>query len=355
MHTLNLPACSAPLVLMASIVVSLGACGTSVPTSPDPPEPPPTFDYPLDDILRLQHLQAKASHNSYHVAPPDSSLPESNYTHVPLDEQLGKQGVRHLELDLHYDWDTGEFAVYHTPFFDDSTNCPELTQCLSVIKAWSDAHRAHHPITVQLDIKDPAQSAATIEGYFDALHAAILSVWPADRILTPDEVQGAYPTLRDAVKTEGWPVLGALRGRILFTLYNLHDSFGDAYTHGETSLAGRMIFARAATADDPYAAIVHVDDPVALSDAISSLISANMLVRTHADALMVEPLANDTSRLDVALSTGAQFIATDVPGPVDGLEYWVDIPGGTPSRCNPVLAPAECTSAAVEDPGFVGP
>jgi hypothetical protein len=353
MQSLTLPARSATVVLLASLAASLGACGTSAGPPPDPPEPPPSFDYPLDDTLRLQHLQIKASHNSYHVAPPDSSLPENHYTHVPLDAQLGDRGVRHLELDLHYDWDSGEFSVYHVPFVDDGTNCPELKQCLSLIKGWSDTHRAHHPITVQLDIKDPVPAA--IEDYFDALHSTILTVWPADRILTPDEVQGTYATLAEAVKAEGWPTLGALRGHILFTLYNHGDGFGDAYTRGKTSLAGRMAFARAATSDDPYAAILHFDDPVGGAASIAAAISENMLVRTHADAVMVEPLANDKSRLEAALASGAQFIATDIPGPVDGLEYWVDVPAGTPSRCNPVLAPAQCTSTAVEDPQFVGP
>jgi hypothetical protein len=30
-----------------------------------------------------------------------------------------------------------------------------------------------------------------------------------------------------------------------------------------------------------------------------------------------------------------------------------DIPGGTPSRCNPVTAPANCRSADIEDPSLL--
>jgi hypothetical protein len=80
-----------------------------------------------------------------------------------------------------------------------------------------------------------------------------------------------------------------------------------------------------------------------------------MLVRTRADWDLVQPLAGDTSVRDAALAGGAHFISTDFPAPVDGIDYWVDIPGGTPSRCNPITAPPECTAEAVEDPAFVGP
>ena len=72
-----------------------------------PPEPEPTFDYPLDDVLRLNHLQAKSTHNSYHIEGEESGIPDWAYTHAPLDVQLGEQGVRHFELDL-YRSESGE-------------------------------------------------------------------------------------------------------------------------------------------------------------------------------------------------------------------------------------------------------
>ena len=37
-------------------------------------------------------------------------------------------------------------------------------------------------------------------------------------LITPDDVQGRYPTLREAVLKHGWPTLGASRGRFLFAL-----------------------------------------------------------------------------------------------------------------------------------------
>ena len=46
----------------------------------------------------------------------------------------------------------------------------------------------------------------------------------------------------------------------------------------------------------------------------------------------------------------AHLVSTDYPAKVDGLEYWVDIPGGTPARCNPITAPNWCQSTDIEDP-----
>ena len=43
----------------------------------------------------------------------------------------------------------------------------------------------------------------------------------------------------------------------------------------------------------------------------------------------------------------------DFPAPVAGVPYHVEMPGGSPSRCNPITAPAECTAKAIEDPAFV--
>ena len=50
-------------------------------------------DYPMDDTLRMNHLQGLGTHNSYHLQPDVDILPW-RYSHLPLDEQLGEQGVR---------------------------------------------------------------------------------------------------------------------------------------------------------------------------------------------------------------------------------------------------------------------
>ena len=335
-----------------SLAIALTACGGSSEGGLD--TTPPSFEYPLDDVLRLHHVQAKATHNSFRLANPDLSGPAYAVDHAPLDVQLSEQGVRSFELDLRYDEGLGEFKVAHVPLLDEGSTCPTLGACLRVVKRWSDAHPAHMPLSILLDLKDLAPGADAVEAYFGTLHEVILGVWPANRVVTPDEVRGAYATLGEAVKTEGWPTLGKLRGRVIFTMYNLNDGFGTAYSREGTSLSGRLAFTRTVPTD-PHAAWTLYDDPTVTYDLIEEAAAANMLVRTRAEMDLAAALVGDTTVRDAALAGPAHLVTTDVPAPVDGSTYYVDVVGGTPARCNPVTAPAECTSEAVEDPRFMKP
>ena len=87
-----------------------------------------------------------------------------------------------------------------------------------------------------------------------ALEKEILSVFPRELLVTPDDVKGSAPTLRTAVTTTGWPTLGAARGRVLFYL-DRSDAYRDAYTHGRKDLDGRLMFADA-DESDPFAAVL---------------------------------------------------------------------------------------------------
>jgi hypothetical protein len=202
---------------------------------------------------------------------------------------------------------------------------------------------------IQLELKDTFPGAGDpVEKYFADVHAEIQAVWPGERIITPDKIQGTAATLGEAVASKGWPTLGELRGKVLFMLDD-EGEYRNAYTRGLTSTQGRIIFADSASGD-PFAAVAVMNDPVADASAITAAVAANMLVRTRADADVVEPSTGDTSRRDAALMSGAHFVSTDFPAPVDGYQYIVEIPNGTPSRCNPVAAPAECAPDLIESP-----
>ena len=308
-------------------------------------EADPAFDYPLDDELRVHHLQAKATHNSYHLS--DSEVAEWQYSHAPLGIQLDELGVRQLELDIYYVG--GELLVQHVPHADPLSVCPTLPDCLAEVEAWSSDHPAHHLLVIQIEVKDTVQPE--IDLALEAMELQLAASWPAGRVLTPDEVRGERATLADAVAEDGWPTLGATRGRVMFAI----DDRGEArarYLDGAPNLEGRHAFVSSQPAD-PFAAFAVLNDPVADADAIADALAAGMLVRTRADADVVEPAAGDTARRDAALASGAQFVSTDFPAPVDGIDYHLDIPGGAPSRCNPVTAPADCTAQDIEDPAFL--
>lgn len=315
------------------------ALGAPMPrTTPAPPAGP------MDTVLRLNHLQALGTHNSYHLAPPNP-IDDWNYTHLPIAQQLETQGVRKIELDVSWDARCGRLEVFHILNVDDRTTCRVFTDCLAAVRTWSDAHPAHHPIFIQIEPKDPVYEMDR-EARAEAIDREIRAVFPESLIITPDSVQGDAATLRDAVTTRGWPTLGAVRGKVLFFI-DRSDGFRDVYTHGGRDLRGRAAFIDS-DATHPYAAVQILNGPVRDAMEISTAVRAGYLVRTMSDPSFDLIRMNDRTTADAALASGAHIVSTDHPAPVMGIEFAVTIPGGTPSRCNPLVAPMGCTSAAIE-------
>lgn len=312
------------------------------------PEPFQRDGPPLDEVMRVNQLQAKATHNSYHLKNPDPGYGAWQYNHAPLDEQLRSQGVRGFELDTQLSATTDRFEVVHLPGLDDGTTCRVFADCLSALKGWSDQNPRHHLLFVQIEPKD-VPPADDPEPYFARLEQEVLAVWPRSRLVTPDDVRGASPTLRDAVLDTGWPTLGATRGKLLLFIDNSRE-FRAGYTHGGRDLNGRLMFVDA-DVDAPYAGVLILNDPGA---EVSEAVELGFIVRTRADADMHEALTANTTRRDAALASGAQIISTDFPVSVPGIDYEVIIPGGTPSRCNPLVAPRGCQSLHIENPGRLG-
>jgi len=308
--------------------------------------------YPLDDVLRVNHLQAKGTHNSYHLAPPYDDVPELNYSHVPIPEQLESQGVRKVELDVWYDASARVHRVLHIPLVDEGTTCELLADCLEDIAGWSETHPGHHPIFVQIEPKDQFMEDVA-EVWFEDLEAAILATWPATRVIAPDDVLGEAASLAEAVATFGWPTLGEVRGKVLFFLNETGD-WRDFYTYDGSDLHGRLVFVDGAL-DAPYAVVNVLNDPIGDAAAIADALARGHLVRTRTDPGVEGVEAGDLTIAQAALASGAQVLSTDYPVPHGGSGYVVEIPGGTPSRCNPVTAPPECTSLAVEDPDLLAP
>jgi len=305
-------------------------------------------------------VQVLASHNSYHLEPDFViSDPAAEYSHAPLSEQLEREGIRGFELDVLNGPHDGEFQVGHTPQIDANTNCTPLTQCLAAVKAWSDANPGHVPIFILVEPK---------VGSLDRVLDPRLGDWDADGIerldrqvrkslgttlLTPDDVRGRAKTLRGAVLGRGWPSLQRSRGKVVVAL-NADGGLRADLLRRHPSLEGRAMFV---TADPkaPSAAIIKIDDPK--PKRIRDLVEQGFIVRTRSDADLEEARARDTRRREKALDSGAQIVSTDfaVPIPKIGGHFVVQIPGGTPARCNPIVAPRRCRSADVENPRYLAP
>ncbi len=336
-----------------------------------------------DDAVRWNQIQVIGTHNSYHLAPlpsvraliaaaGETRAEALDYSHPPLAEQLSTQGVRQIELDLFHDPQGARYAepaarkilrgmgrdpgddpdangvlrhpgmkVLHVPDVDYRTSAPTLVAALKQVRSWSLAHPRHVPIMILLELKEDSEAVLPTRPLpfdrqaLETLETEILSVFPRVEIITPEEVRGSFATLAEAVRTQGWPGLDAVRGRVMFALDN-EDRVRDLYLEMHPKLLGQLCFASVAESH-PQAAWFKINDPVSQFDRIRRLVGAGFLVRTRADADTRQARSNNPTQRDKALASGAQFISTDYPVPDRRLSpYCVQFSHRVVARRNPV-------------------
>jgi hypothetical protein len=294
--------------------------------------------------LRLNQIQVKGTHNSYHQV--KVPLEQWNYAHAPLDQQLEEQGVRQLELDVHWDGDRGLFTVFHMPIADNASSCDTFVECLTVVKGWSDAHPDHQPLFILVEPKDDVDRWK-IEGHYGDLDAEIFSVWPRQRLIMPDDVRGGRETIEEGVLLDGWPLLEDCRGKALFVMLD-QSQHATNYLADDPNLTGRPLFV-SAEEGEPWAAYIEVGNPLSGQAEIQRLVQKGYLLRTAADGTEPDQRPDNPQRAAAAIASGAQLISTDFPspGPLPD-DYWFQLPGGSPWLCKPLVAPADCQPSDVE-------
>lgn len=326
----------------------------------------------------MSDVQAIGSHNSYKLAIPANELAlltaqsaewgaALDYAHIRLFKQLNL-GMRQLELDVFHDPDGGRysdpllpkmagasfdnpalnhpgFKVLHVQDVDPRSSCDLFVECLIEIKAWSETNPDHAPLLVLINAK---QAAIDLPGAvvplpfdgaaFDALDAEIRSIFGENALLTPDDVRGSAPTLRDAVLSGGWPSLDGAWGNIFFAL-DEPEQVVDVYRRGETSLQGHAMFVNSSDPGADDAAYFTINDPIRDGAVIAERVQAGFIVRTRADANTMEARKGDDSRLNAALASGAQYISTDYYQPRrEWSDYAAVLPEGKTMRVNPLAA-----------------
>jgi hypothetical protein len=344
---------------------------------------------------KITEIQLVGTHNSYHsgISPNEmanlrklnpAAADSLDYRHPSLETQLN-DGVRQLEIDIYGDTKGGLFAhplgpalaakaglpadppfdalelmskagfkVLHVQDIDYRSNCEPFTNCLTIIRNWSQAHPGHLPIFVLVENKDGQprlEGGAVPEPLtaetFDALDSEIRSVFRPVEMITPDMVRRDHKTLNEAVLTDGWPTLDKARGKVIFLLDQRR--VGPLYTKGHPSLEGRVLFTNAAPGT-PDAAFTECNDSVRDPALVPGLIRQGYLVRTMTDPGAAGVRANDTARRDASIRSGAQILSTDYPaGEAATSGYFVTVrPEGETrpnARCNPVLQAANCKIA----------
>lgn len=329
------------------------------------------------DQLPINALQAVGTHNSYKLAIPPAEMallraiaPAQasglDYAHPPLIEQLAA-GARQLEIDIFNDPEPGRYArplglrmapgtdpydvallsapglkVMHVQDIDYRSSCVLFTGCLAEVAAWSKAHPDHVPLLILLNLKEgnalPAPGAVAPVAFdaaaMDVVDAEIRRVFGPESLITPDSVQGAYPSLKAAVAAGAWPNLAKGRGRVMFALDAPRHQV-DLYRGERSSLEGRVMFVNIPETEDA-AGYITLNDPLAQAERIAAAVAAGLMVRTRADADTVEARQNDGARREAAFAAGAQYISTDYMTPDVRLsDYQVVLPGGGAARLNP--------------------
>lgn len=394
---------TACVALLLAFALFAGSCSdgdsdSASSTTEDPAGDGSASELPGDD-LALNQIQVLGSHNSYHLpavpevaAGIEALVPALwdtiSYEHQPLPVQLEDYGIRQFELDTYADPDGGlystpaalellgvetttveglsepGFKVAHIADIDYNTTCLTFVACLEEVQEWSSANPEHVPVMIMVETKgDDLRSGDSDFGIdidtlgvefarppemtaelFEDLEAEVLSVFDESEIITPDDVRGDAPTLDEAVTTEGWPTLGESRGKVMFSLVDTGDD-RELYVEESPNLEGRIFFT-SSEPGRPDAAFIRVDDSLANGAELQADAEAGYLIRTRTDEPGIHAVANDVTLRDSAFASGAQYLSTDfyVADPETG--YVVQLPGGVVARCNPVTAPADCTTVS---------
>lgn len=331
------------------------------------------FFQKLEGMIEAMPPERRALMKEEHPNP--ISIAEGfNYAHDDLVSQLNL-GLRSLELDLNPDPEGGHYLhptgyallgekgaqallpidresltkpglkVFHVVDFDFRSHCTLFTQCLQQIRTWSDANPGHVPLFILIEAKNQALplfpgatpaipfSAAS----FDEIDKDILSVFPRDRVIAPDDVRGDFSTLNAAVRGGNWPTLGHARGKVMFLMITANGPQGaEGYLAGHPSLRGRMAFLRAEPGED-HAAFLMFDNALVREQDIRRYVGEGYLVRTRSDIETYEAKTNDHTRERAAFASGAQIVSTDFEraGSTYATPYKVELPGGEAARIAP--------------------
>jgi hypothetical protein len=240
------------------------------------------------------------------------------------------------------------FKVIHVLDVDYRSSCLALLDCLNQVAQWSQSHPRHLAIFITLrinDIKTPMPGAtaphACDEAALNALDAEIRAAFPASQMITPDQIQGNYASLREAATANAWPKLAQARGKVIFVLID-SAARAKAYRGTRKSLEGRAMFLAAGQAS-PLAAFLSIPDPVKDGARIRQAVRDGLIVLTRADDETREARENNDARRAAAFASGAQIIQTDfaIADPAIG-PYRVTLADNPDAMCGPELAPEHC-------------
>jgi hypothetical protein len=153
---------------------------------------------PLLDVLPLNKVQLKGSHNSLRLS-------------IPLYQQLAlspsEWSCHSVELDLVQSPEADALGVSHLGTYHDRV--ATLDVVLKELKSYSTHHKGHHVVLVWLDMQPNAMYGE--DDHFVTLFDALLEKQIGSaNIYTPDQIR--------KLPENDWPTLGELREKFIFVL-----------------------------------------------------------------------------------------------------------------------------------------
>ena len=316
--------------------------------------------------LPINHFRYAGSHNSYHMQS-SYPIPAFAYSHASLPAQLGDytDGVRQLELDLHFLPGSGGAVVYHVQLVDDHINCYCLEECLLLVRDWSAAHPLHFPIMLMLEVKRQAYedmslglNGITCNDLYN-MDVALTAVFPPGTFLLPRDVRGDFPSVFAALSYQaymdrktnrwnnsdpsrlpsaeeeermrplhqyasansssyGWPSLGSMLGRFLLVwlddVYNYADRL--PCVRDDPSSQHSILFIAQAVWNKTYSAIHISRDPLLDAELIARALEHGLILR--ALTTIASFRRRSSARYEKALQLGVHCLASDFEQPCAG-------------------------------------
>lgn len=229
----------------------------------------------------LNYFKQRGTHNSYHKLSWFSTfIPAFRYELPPIMNQLN-DGMRHLELDVHNIND--EWLVYHIRYLDSVSDCSCLQECLSIFQSWRLKNKDHFPFIFWIEPKFKLEMKPMCDytEEFQSLENVFKEVFGNDSFFRPSQLQKDYPSLRNAILSEGWPTVQELQGKIILTLaiWSENQKCGDVAlkysldSESETRFRDEVLFFIASKSTDyHYASILemNIQDENLISKAVDN-------------------------------------------------------------------------------------
>jgi Phosphoinositide phospholipase C, Ca2+-dependent len=225
------------------------------------------------------------------------------------------------------------FKVLHAFGVDQASTCSSFSECLGLVRVWSDAHPDAYPITLFVELKYTFE----IDGQPLPVPTPLTPFTVADLAVLDDAIESALGDrlirYSDVQSNHSFPTVGDARGKVMVVADFNQDNHPLAEHYQSTVEShNRPMFVGTVTQTlRPSPRFDIFNDPT--SPELKASIEAGNLVRTRSDSDTAEARMGGTNdRRDLAFSSGAHYIQTDYLDYIDDPITLVPGPGIPPFR-----------------------